>query len=171
MKNSTWIVNIIESERGWGSRIDEIKEFDDYQSAAAFQKEFNKYNNKSIVPDWYMYAADPEEVSQVSKSIVCFNEYGKAIATYCVENDKIRLILFDGIGSSWLFRSITDIHKFMKHNIHEETEGYVVRRCGAYWRTEDGKFRVKTFNEETDLFDSLLRVRKFFIDKLNGFAV
>jgi hypothetical protein len=49
-------VVIIESERGWSRKIDEIKEFDTYKEALAFTKEFNSYNDKKEVPDWYMVA-------------------------------------------------------------------------------------------------------------------
>lgn len=51
-------VLIIESERGWGQKVDEVKEFSTTQEAEAFCREYNrKYNPSSdIVPDWYMYA-------------------------------------------------------------------------------------------------------------------
>lgn len=49
-------VNIIEMERGWGSKIDEVREFSTLQEAQDFVTEFNSYNNKPEVPDWYMYA-------------------------------------------------------------------------------------------------------------------
>jgi hypothetical protein len=49
-------VVIIESERGWGQRIDEVKEFDDRAAAEAFVKDYNKENNLPSAPDWYMYA-------------------------------------------------------------------------------------------------------------------
>lgn len=49
-------VDIIESERGWGQRIDETKEFDSYDEAVAFIENFNSQNDQSEVPDWYMYA-------------------------------------------------------------------------------------------------------------------
>ena len=49
-------VEIIESERGWGSKIDEIREFDTREEAEEFVEEFNSHNNKDRVPDWYMYA-------------------------------------------------------------------------------------------------------------------
>lgn len=49
-------VLIIESERGWGQKIDEVKEFDTLEEAEKFVKEFNFYNDKPYVPDWYMYA-------------------------------------------------------------------------------------------------------------------
>ena len=51
------IVQIIESERGWGARVDEVKQFDTEVEALAFVKEYNgKYNTKKEVPDWYMAA-------------------------------------------------------------------------------------------------------------------
>ena len=54
-----WTVAIIESESGWGQRVDEIKKFDDIDEAEKFVTEFNSENNKPIVPSWYMYAEDP----------------------------------------------------------------------------------------------------------------
>jgi hypothetical protein len=53
------LVNIIESERGWGSKIDEVKEFATIEAADAFVKEFNKDNNEDVAPDWYMVATKP----------------------------------------------------------------------------------------------------------------
>lgn len=49
-------VLIIESERGWGQRIDEVREFKSLLQAKRFVKRFNKKNDESTVPDWYMYA-------------------------------------------------------------------------------------------------------------------
>ena len=50
-------VYIIESERGWGQRVDETKHFLSRKSAIAFADKYNKeYNTLSQVPDWYMYA-------------------------------------------------------------------------------------------------------------------
>ena len=49
-------VEIIESEAGWGQKVDDVKEFDTHEKAAAFVEEFNSFNDKSEVPDWYMYA-------------------------------------------------------------------------------------------------------------------
>jgi ABC-type branched-subunit amino acid transport system substrate-binding protein len=54
---SAYKVTIIESERGWGSKIDEVKYFDNEQEARNFVAEYNKYNDKPEVPDWYMYAS------------------------------------------------------------------------------------------------------------------
>lgn len=59
MAKTKWNVFIIESERGWGQRVDEVKSFDDYDKACEFVKEFNSHNTAASVPDWYMYADDP----------------------------------------------------------------------------------------------------------------
>lgn len=50
-------VVIVESERGWGTKIDEIKYFDTKEEAEKFCKEFNKDNPTDHVPDWYMQAS------------------------------------------------------------------------------------------------------------------
>ena len=50
-------VNIIESERGWGRKIDEVRYFETEASAKMFVEEYNKVNNLDTVPDWYMYAS------------------------------------------------------------------------------------------------------------------
>lgn len=49
-------VHIIESERGWGQRVDEVKEFETLEEANAYIREFNSYNTSPTVPDWYMVA-------------------------------------------------------------------------------------------------------------------
>lgn len=49
-------VEIIESERGWGQKVDDVLEFDTLEEAKDFIKDYNKDNNLSIIPDWYMYA-------------------------------------------------------------------------------------------------------------------
>ena len=48
-------VLVIETERGWGSKVDEVKQFDTYEKAEEFVKEYNSYNTKKEVPDWYWY--------------------------------------------------------------------------------------------------------------------
>lgn len=49
-------VNLIESERGWGKKIVEVKEFGTYKKAVSYIEGVNKKNDKEQVPDWYMYA-------------------------------------------------------------------------------------------------------------------
>lgn len=54
-----WTVAIIESERGWGQKVDEVKEFKTFRKAEKFVTKFNAKNTEEKVPDWYMYAQDP----------------------------------------------------------------------------------------------------------------
>jgi hypothetical protein len=50
-------VTIIESERGWGQKIDETIYFDNAAEAKAFAQEYNdKHNPPGPAPDWYMMA-------------------------------------------------------------------------------------------------------------------
>lgn len=52
----TYKAVLLEYERGWGSRIDEIKEFATEQERDDFIKKFNSHNTEKEVPDWYMIA-------------------------------------------------------------------------------------------------------------------
>lgn len=54
-------VFIIESERGWGQKVDEVKEFATREEAVRFCSEFNSKNISDSVPDWYMVALLAEE--------------------------------------------------------------------------------------------------------------
>lgn len=50
-------VDIMEYERGWGSKCDETLYFDTEKEAKNYVVTYNlKYNNESKVPDWYMVA-------------------------------------------------------------------------------------------------------------------
>ena len=50
-------VFIIESERGWGQRVEETKEFTTSEAARKFCIEYNReYNPPGKAPAWYMYA-------------------------------------------------------------------------------------------------------------------
>lgn len=56
-------VDILESERGWGSRIDESIFFDDATAAWEYVENYNKkHNPPGPAPDWYMVALDPVKV-------------------------------------------------------------------------------------------------------------
>jgi hypothetical protein len=55
-------VDIIESERGWGTKIDEQRFFDDANAAFKFVEEFNSRNVETLAPYWYMIAKDPVRV-------------------------------------------------------------------------------------------------------------
>lgn len=51
------IVHLIESERGWGRKVDEVIKFDTEKEALDYCKDYNgKHNTKKEVPDWYMVA-------------------------------------------------------------------------------------------------------------------
>ena len=51
----TKVLNI-ESEAGWGQRVDETLEFDTEHEADEFIKGYNSFNNLPEAPSWYMYA-------------------------------------------------------------------------------------------------------------------
>jgi hypothetical protein len=49
-------VDIVEHERGWGSKIDETLYFDNEDQARFYAETFNARNTEKTVPDWYMVA-------------------------------------------------------------------------------------------------------------------
>lgn len=50
-------VLMIESEYGWGQRIDEVLEFPTHREADEFAASYNqKHNNQSEAPNWYIKA-------------------------------------------------------------------------------------------------------------------
>ena len=49
-------VEIIESELGWGQKVDSTKEFPNREKAVEFCEKYNAQNNLPEVPEWYMYA-------------------------------------------------------------------------------------------------------------------
>jgi hypothetical protein len=55
-KPTAYRVDIIESERGWGSKIDETIYFDNEAEALQYCKDFNAKNTAEVAPDWYMRA-------------------------------------------------------------------------------------------------------------------
>jgi hypothetical protein len=59
MVKAMWCVDIVESERGWGSKVDGTRDFETEDEANEFVKEYNSKNNLPQVPDWYMYACKP----------------------------------------------------------------------------------------------------------------
>ena len=56
-------VAIIESERGWGRKLEDVKTFPTMEAAQAFIKEYNAYNTATTAPDWYMQAELMDEVN------------------------------------------------------------------------------------------------------------
>lgn len=55
-------VELVEYEKGWDSKVDEVKEFFDNEDKTAkqlaeeFIKEYNSKNTAEKTPDWYMIA-------------------------------------------------------------------------------------------------------------------
>lgn len=49
-------VDLIEYERGWGSKVDETIYFDNEDEARQYVEKFNSKNTETKVPDWYMIA-------------------------------------------------------------------------------------------------------------------
>ena len=58
-----WKVIVREYERGWGTKIDEVREFDDWDAADAFAKHINSQNNKATVPYIYWTADAPVRIT------------------------------------------------------------------------------------------------------------
>jgi hypothetical protein len=55
-----WRVDMIESERGWGSKVDESFYFDTFEEADKFHVDYNnKHNTAWPPPDWYIVAEEP----------------------------------------------------------------------------------------------------------------
>ena len=60
------LVYLYEFEAGWGSRVDDIEEYDTYEEAEKRVEEFNAKNTELQTPDWYMVAeyAGTKEVEE-----------------------------------------------------------------------------------------------------------
>lgn len=54
MGNLAIKIAVIESEAGWGRKVDDWMVCLSIEDAKAFGKEYNSRNNLSVVPDWYM---------------------------------------------------------------------------------------------------------------------
>jgi hypothetical protein len=67
IKEVIYTAVLIESERGWGQRVDEVREFKTEKKRDDFIKEFNSHNNKPTVPDWYMYAEKGKDILREPK--------------------------------------------------------------------------------------------------------
>jgi len=59
-----WKIEIVEYERGWGSKVDESVYFDTEQEAIKFRRDYNdKYNPPmDRAPEWYMIAMGPYKI-------------------------------------------------------------------------------------------------------------
>lgn len=54
--NKVFKVPVIESEKGWGQKIDDYMVCLTKEKAESFIIDFNAKNDKLVVPDWYMRA-------------------------------------------------------------------------------------------------------------------
>ena len=49
-------VDVMEYERGWGRKVDEVLYFDNEAEARKYVNDLNAQNTATSVPDWYMVA-------------------------------------------------------------------------------------------------------------------
>ena len=54
MSNVAIKVPVVESEAGWGRKIDDWMVVLSMEDAKTFEKEFNSKNTSKTTPDWYM---------------------------------------------------------------------------------------------------------------------
>lgn len=69
--NAKYAIDIIESERSWGQRLDETVYRDSKEEAEAYVKKYNAPNSSAAVPDWYSFA--------VLRGLVELDENGKEV--------------------------------------------------------------------------------------------
>jgi hypothetical protein len=55
-KPTAYRVDIVEHERGWGSKVDDVIYFDNKAEAVKYCETFNARNTDNTAPDWYMVA-------------------------------------------------------------------------------------------------------------------
>lgn len=93
-------VFLIESERGWGSKVDEILYFDNDQLAKDYIKEFNSKNTANSAPDWYMRAelGSIVDVVEPPKEVIDYDKLFKQAGVHHIVNvDKAKRNLTDSI--------------------------------------------------------------------------
>ncbi len=64
--NTAFRVAVIESERRWGSKVDDFMLCLTVDDAKAFTDEFNSKNTSQTAPDWYMQAEGEPEAVELS---------------------------------------------------------------------------------------------------------
>lgn len=74
-KTFAFSVTVIESERGWGSKVDDHMICLTSQDADKFIFEFNSYNRSVSAPDWYMQAeGDPTPIELTEEEFKLLEE-------------------------------------------------------------------------------------------------
>ena len=68
MENLAVKIALIESEAGWGKKIDDWMVCLSIEDAKSFEKEFNAENKASSTPDWYMQVeGEPKPIELTDK--------------------------------------------------------------------------------------------------------
>lgn len=58
-----WGVDMLESELGWGQKIDDTYYFLSHEDACEYVRRYNKeFNSRDVTPSWYIMAMTPYEV-------------------------------------------------------------------------------------------------------------
>ena len=79
MSNIAVKIPVIESEAGWGRRVDDHMVCLSVEDAKAFEKEFNSKNTSNTAPDWYMQVEGEPEPIDLSDSQMEFLKKHKRI--------------------------------------------------------------------------------------------
>lgn len=75
MSNLAVKIAVIESESGWGRKIDDWMVCLSTEDAKAYQKEFNSKNTSDTVPDWYMQVeGEPTTIELTDNQFSKLNE-------------------------------------------------------------------------------------------------
>ena len=77
MKNLAVKIAVIESEAGWGRKIDDYMVCLSIEDAKTFEKDFNSENKASSTPKWYMQVEGQPEPIDLTE-----NQFSK------LQNDK-----------------------------------------------------------------------------------
>lgn len=68
--NTAVKIAVIESERGWGRKIDDWMVCLSVKDAKKFQEEFNSKNTNKIAPDWYMQSeGEPKPIDLTTQQM------------------------------------------------------------------------------------------------------
>ena len=74
-----FMVVMIESEAGWGQRVDDVLYFARYEVASEFVEKYNKkWNVHDSTPDWYLQAEDPKPIKGIPEGKRVLNSVEEA---------------------------------------------------------------------------------------------
>lgn len=87
MGNLAVKIAVIESEDGWGRKIDDWMVCLTVEDAKTFEKEFNGQNTKSSTPSWYMQVeGDPQPVDLNDVQMKKLKEKGRVWLSVLKQN-------------------------------------------------------------------------------------